>query len=124
MSEEVKIETKTIDPVEAELKTEIEKMVSTRIAEEMEKFKKETPVYKMIKEDTEGEKVETKEAEPTIAKFAISYGPYDRQEALAKVLPESSSAGNEYYGGIINPSIDKRAGGTRFKQAWCRHPFS
>jgi len=117
MSEEVKIETKTIDPVEAELKTEVEKMVSTRIAEEMEKFKKETPVYKMIKEDTEGEKVETKEAEPTIAKFAISYGPYDRQEALTKVLPESSPAGNEYYGGIMNPSIDKRAGGTRFKQA-------
>jgi hypothetical protein len=83
----------------------------------MEKFKKETPVYKMIKEDTEGEKVETKEAEPTIAKFAICYGPYDRQEALTKVLPESSPAGNEYYGGIMNPSIDKRADGTRFKQA-------
>jgi hypothetical protein len=117
MPEVKQSEEKIVDPIETELKAEVEKMVSARVTQEVEKLKKELPVYKMIKEDTEGEKVETKEAETEIAKFAVCYGPWDREEALTKVLPESSPAGIEYYGGVQTPSLDKRTDGVRFKQA-------
>lgn len=82
-------------------------------------MKKSMPVYKASKEET----TETKDVDTTkdtsateIQKFAVAHSPYDREEALSKVLPESSGVGSEYYGGIES-NVDKRADGLRFKEA-------
>jgi len=84
----------------------------------VEKIKKEMPVYKATKEET-GTKTGSVDTTATseIQKFAVYHSVHDYADALKTVLPESSSEGVEYYGGVVNPSLDKRADGMSFKEA-------
>lgn len=116
-SEETEDTEEVAEQVKVELEKQIEEKVQKRVEEEVKKFKESLPKYKMIKEDAETS-TETKESEPEIAKFAMISQPWERDEALQKILPESSGEGTLYYGGILQPDIDKRAKGARFKEAY------
>jgi len=84
------------------------------LAEEIKKIKADLPVRKMIKEEIEP--VETKEAVCEIAKFVEFHQPWEREEAMQEILPQGHDV--TYYGGMVEPSLDKRAEGSTFKEAY------
>jgi hypothetical protein len=105
----------SIEQVTEKLSKEIDARIQKGIAEAVEKMK---PVYKAAGPEMDATAT-TKDVKPNseIQKFAVYNAPYEYGEALKQVLPESSVLGSEYYGGIMS-SVDKRAEGLTFKEAY------
>lgn len=96
---------------------EIKELVSKGIADGMEQIKKSMPVYKASKDNVDS----TLNKDATVTSSEIhKFATYTRlSEADSSLtMPMSSKEGIEYYGGIVNPSLDKRADGWSFKEAF------
>jgi len=96
---------------------EIDARIAKGIAEGMEQLKKSLPVYKATKENTDTTLNKPTGVGAEIQKFATFNQPFELEEALKTIKPESSPLGTEYYGGVMS-TLDKRANGLTFKEAY------
>lgn len=95
---------------------EIDTRIAKGVADGIEQFKKSMPVYKAGKENTDTTVKDVSVTGTEIHKFATYTRLSDVDSSLT--MPMSSKEGVEYYGGIVNPKLDKRADGWTFKEAF------